>query len=540
MTNTHEVLALADKARASDYIDAYVRASGHSLAAVVHSLDDVRARLGLEALSGEDPAVLIVEAGAWDERAGFADALVSLAREEGVPVVWLQDDGHEAPEAFAHSEVVVASSAPRELGLAVSLAMAQWSAGRAQRTSRELGEALRQSEGRYESLFHDAPVFFWEEDVSAVDRHLAALRAEGVTDIAAYAKENPEAVMGWVLQNEVVNVNEAALREFGTDSVEDHRDSVGETLMPDIFPQIIAAVVAYAEGKLYWQFEGRYRNKKTGVPFVALCRFVFPRPGMTSRRMIMCGIDITERKRSEEEISELNRALSERAHELEAINHELEAFSYSVSHDLRAPLRAIEGFSRLLFDRYHDQLDERGQNYLTRVREAGQRMNLLIEDLLKLSRMSRSEMHLESCDLSAMAEETISNLRQISPEREVEVLIAPEVRAKGDPTLLRAVLENLLGNAWKFSAKREHARIEFGVTMESGRVSYFVRDNGAGFDMAYLGKLFNAFQRLHTATEFEGTGIGLATVQRIVRRHGGEVWAKGEIDVGATFGFSLG
>jgi len=229
----------------------------------------------------------------------------------------------------------------------------------------------------------------------------------------------------------------------------------------------------------------------------------------------------------------------ERTIQLEAANRELEAFSYSVSHDLRAPLRGIDGFSQALLEDYADTLDDQGRDYLRRVRSATQRMAGLIDDLLNLSRITRGELRREAVDLSAQARSVAEQLRQAQPERQVEFHIADGLTAEGDPRLLRIALENLLGNAWKFTGKTDPAVIEFGLRRERGEAIYFVRDNGAGFDMAYAGKLFGAFQRLHDVREFEGTGIGLATVQRIIRRHGGRVWAEGESGHGATFHFTL-
>lgn len=225
--------------------------------------------------------------------------------------------------------------------------------------------------------------------------------------------------------------------------------------------------------------------------------------------------------------------------ELEEANRELEAFSYSVSHDLRAPLRSIDGFSQMLLEDYADKLDDKGKDYLRRIRAASQRMSQLINDLLTLSRISRADMHFEELNLTAMVEEITAELRQSQPERDVEFIIEPNVKAYGDSHLLRIVLENLLSNAWKFTSKHKSAIIEFGVKEHDGKTVYFVRDDGAGFDMAYVDKLFVPFQRLHEQDEFEGTGIGLATVQRIVHRHGGTVWAEGEVEKGATFYFTL-
>ncbi len=243
----------------------------------------------------------------------------------------------------------------------------------------------------------------------------------------------------------------------------------------------------------------------------------------------------------------LSRAAAERSsadlevvnRELEVANRELEAFSYSVSHDLRAPLRSINGFSQILLEDYSGTLDEEGRSYLRRVQAASQHMGRLIDDLLALSRVTRVPLRREHVDLSALAREIAMDLKSNDPEREVEFAIPDGLSATGDPGLLRVALENLLGNAWKFTSKKPEARIEFGALLQNGERTYFVRDNGAGFEMAYANKLFGAFQRLHPANEFEGTGIGLATVQRVIRRHGGSVWAEGEVGRGATFYFTL-
>jgi len=235
--------------------------------------------------------------------------------------------------------------------------------------------------------------------------------------------------------------------------------------------------------------------------------------------------------------TELEQRVIERTAQLEAANKELEAFSYSVSHDLRAPLRGIDGFSQALLDDYGDKLNETGHHYLARLRAGSRHMAHIIEDLLNLSRVTRSEVHQAHVDLSAQARSVAAELQRTHPQRRVTFTIEDGLSTQGDPGLLRVALENLLGNSWKFTSKHAEASIEFGRTRHAGETVYFVRDDGAGFDMAYADKLFRAFQRLHSADEFEGTGIGLATVQRIVQRHGGRVWGEGAVEQGATFYF---
>jgi signal transduction histidine kinase len=247
-----------------------------------------------------------------------------------------------------------------------------------------------------------------------------------------------------------------------------------------------------------------------------------------------------EFNRMADALSEKERQLHNRAVQLEQSNKELEAFAYSVSHDLRAPLRSIDGFSQVLLEDYNDKLDASGKNYLQRVRAAAQRMGELIDDLLVLSRVTRYEMKHEKVDLSALAREVTDELQKAQPERKVTSIIAGSLTANGDTNLLRIATTNLLDNAWKFTGKHPDARIEFGAIQKDGETVYFVRDDGVGFDMKYADKLFTPFQRLHTASEFPGTGIGLAIVQRIVHRHGGKIWVESKIEKGTTVYFTLG
>ena len=240
-----------------------------------------------------------------------------------------------------------------------------------------------------------------------------------------------------------------------------------------------------------------------------------------------------------EELEHRNEALRRNAAELLAANTELDAFAYSVSHDLRAPLRSIDGFSQVLLEDYAAQLGDAGRDSLQRVRAASQRMATLIDDLLKLARVTRAEMRTERVDLSGMARDIVVDIQRTTPDREVEFVIAPGLEAQGDSRLLRVVLDNLLRNGWKYTSKRPQPRVDFTAVEENGNRVFVVKDNGAGFDMRYADKLFGVFQRLHSAAEFEGTGVGLATVRRIINRHGGRIWAEGAVDKGASFYFTL-
>ena len=249
--------------------------------------------------------------------------------------------------------------------------------------------------------------------------------------------------------------------------------------------------------------------------------------------------EVAERKRAEDDIRNLNAQLVQRSAQLEASNKELETFSYSVSHDLRAPLRGIDGFTQAVMDDYDEKLDETGRSYLRRVRAASQRMSKLIDAMLNLARLTRAEIRTQTFDLSAIVHSILGDLQKMEPERDVECVVAKNLFATADPQLIRAVLENLLSNAWKFTQKEQNSRIEFGLGQYKGQAAYFVKDNGVGFDMAYVHKLFGAFNRLHAYTEFPGVGVGLATVHRIIQRHGGQIWAEGAVGEGAIFHFTL-
>jgi PAS domain S-box-containing protein len=275
------------------------------------------------------------------------------------------------------------------------------------------------------------------------------------------------------------------------------------------------------------KFENRFRCKDGSYRW-----FSWASSRDSSGAVYSMARDVTEAKRSHEL---LVRAKDEAEH----VSHELESFSYSVAHDLRAPLRSINGFSQALLEDYIEKLDTTGKKYLNFICDASQHMARLIDGLLGLSRVTRSVMRCQEVDLSSLAQAAITRLRASQPARCVGVLIQEDLVANGDDRLLAIVLDNLLGNAWKFTAKRDDACIDFGATANGGQPVYFVRDNGAGFDMALACNLFGVFQRLHSDTEFEGTGIGLATVERIIIRHGGRIWAEGNVQRGATFYFTL-
>jgi len=297
---------------------------------------------------------------------------------------------------------------------------------------------------------------------------------------------------------------------------------------PDDRQATVGESARLSGGGIVLSFDNRYRHKDGSYRWLSWTATPVPTEGL----IYASARDVTERREAEGELRRANDAA-------EIANKELEAFSYSVSHDLRAPLRGIDGFSQALIEDYGGTLDAGARHYLQRVRAATQRMSSLIDDMLTLSRISRTEMRLEAVDLSTLVRSIAQELQGREPERAATFVVPEGLEARGDQRLLRIALENLLANAWKFTRKQPQARIEFGRAAIDGKSPYFVRDNGAGFDMAHAGKFFGPFQRLHSVEEFEGTGIGLATVQRVVRRHGGRVWAEGAVGKGATFYFTL-
>jgi PAS domain S-box-containing protein len=361
------------------------------------------------------------------------------------------------------------------------------------------------------------------------------------TMLRALLESAPDGIVVVDGRGTIVLVNNQAQRMFGYEESELIGQSV-ELLLPDHLRgshaahrhEYMQSPVTRPMG-IGLSLSGRRRDGSELAVEISLSPMATP-DGVLVTAVVR---DVTERRRIEDRVRRLNEDLARRVAELAAVNKELEAFSYSVSHDLRAPLRSIDGFSQALIEEHAGPLDETALDYLRRIRAASQRMGELIDDLLDLSRVTRREMRHDDVDLSALAAGVMVELTKASPERLAEVRIAEGLRGFGDPALLRLALENLLGNAWKFTGRVSPARIEFGAQRDGDRLTYYVRDNGVGFDMAYADKLFGAFQRLHAAHEFSGTGIGLATVQRIVLRHGGQVWAQSAVGQGATFFFTL-
>jgi PAS domain S-box-containing protein len=362
--------------------------------------------------------------------------------------------------------------------------------------------------------------------------------------LAALVECSHDAIISKSLDGIVETWNTGAEELYGYSKSEAVGHSINIIIPPELAGEETDILNKVRKGQRTPHFD-TVRVRKDGTP-VNVSLTIFPIRDSSSRVIGASHVarDITERKRFENQIRAMNESLErrvqERTRELQETNRELETFSYSVSHDLRAPLRSIDGFSRLLLEETPPNLDEKVIERLHRIRAATGRMSQLIDALLDLSRLSRTEMRHERVGLSTLAARIARELERAAPERRVTFTIQPNLTATGDPRLLRVLLENLLGNAFKFTAKAPEAVIEFGSRVQNAEEVLFVKDNGVGFDMQYAGDLFVPFQRLHNKTEFEGTGIGLATVRRIVARHGGRIWAEAAPDSGATFYFTLG
>lgn len=353
--------------------------------------------------------------------------------------------------------------------------------------------------------------------------------------LAAIVKSTDDAVIGKTPDGVITSWNPAAERIYGYRADEVVGQSITILCPPDRVGEIEEILAKIAGGERVVHHE-TVRRRKDGNP-VSMSVTVSPIRDENGR---LVGASSIGRNIGEQQQVRAAAALRRRADELERSNRNLETFTYSVAHDLRAPLRALGGFSSALVEDCGDDLGEVGRGYAERIQAASEQMAVLIDDLLLLSRVARAEMHLQTVDLGATAAAIAAELQQGSPDRHVRFTIQHPVQARADPTLIRTVLQNLVENAWKFTSGRDGATIEF-AAVPSGHagVCCYVRDNGAGFDPAYADKLFQPFQRLHSASEFPGTGIGLASVRQIVERHGGRVWAEGAVGEGATFHFTL-
>jgi PAS domain S-box-containing protein len=379
-------------------------------------------------------------------------------------------------------------------------------------------------------------------DVTELWNAQAALRVSDEKFAKAFASSNQGISIARLSDGLYVDVNGIFLENTGfkrEEIVGKRRDEVGLWANPEELQRYKELLAT--EGRVR-NLMAEYRSKSGDLLTAVLSCEVIEIDGVEHTLNFIQ--DVTDREKAIRELertqAELERRVAERTAQLEITNQELESFSYSVSHDLRGPLRTLDGFSRILLMDVADRLDDEAKHYLVRICEAANRMGRLVDDLLKLSRLSKAELKYQDVDISAVSGDIVRKLRENEPERRVELIVTPRLRVRADADLLYSVMDNLLNNAWKYTSKRDVAHIEVGSLLRDGRKTFFVRDDGAGFNMSYAGRLFGAFQRLHTEDEFPGTGIGLATVQRIIRRHGGDVWAEAEPDKGATFYFTVG
>lgn len=371
--------------------------------------------------------------------------------------------------------------------------------------------------------------------IDITQRKLAEAQLRDLSDRLTLAvKSGAIAIWDWDIPHNILTWDERMYELYGItpEQFTSVYDAWINRVHLDDRPRAETAIQQAVAGEQDYDLEFRVVHLDGTIRFIKACALVQRTSQGEPQRLIGINFDITERKQAE--LTQMHTSA-----QLAASNRELEAFAYSVSHDLRSPLRAIDGFSKALLEDYGNQFDAEGQDYFNRIRHNVKRMGMLIDDLLRLSRVSRSEMQYSAVNLSALVQEQVNELQASDLDRQVTVIVAPAVTVLADLTLMRVVVSNLLQNAWKFTSHRPHAAIEFGVMQLDRQPTYFVRDDGAGFDMAYANLLFGVFQRLHNTNEFPGTGIGLATVQRVVHRHGGQVWAEGAVGQGATVYFTV-
>ncbi len=404
-------------------------------------------------------------------------------------------------------------------------------------------KSLSAGEHRYRLLFEASLVSIWEEDWSEVKTFLDDLQAQGISDLRAHFAEHPQDALRCVQSIRVTDVNQATLDLYGAKTKDELGKNLGTLFPPESLKTFMEGFFAAIEGQFVWQAEN-ITNSLSGDALNINAQTVIPEEHeKTWKRVIINIIDLTALKNATLEIRQLNETLEQRVQErtieLEVAYQELESFSYSISHDLQAPLRAIDGFSQILWDDYSKSLDDEGKRLLDIVHSETVRMKQLIDDLLTFSRSSRAKINPVQVNMTELANEVSYQLTQLEPERNIKVKVKTLPDTYGDMILFKQVFANLISNAIKFTAPRERAIIEIGSWTEGDENIYFVEDNGLGFDMRYVDKLFGIFERLETGDEFAGTGVGLAIVKRIIDRHGGRVWAKGQPKKGSTFYFSL-